>query len=244
MAASLLGGAALGPVFDQLLKAVIDIGINVATFPSKFLSLKQTLVYIEPVFADIERLNKALDGRDEEIEMFKKRLKEGEELVRKCSKTKRYDPFKKWNYSRKLTKLENSLLKFCQIHGLIQVVRDSKMILVKVNENGEKLDEIRSMMRNVSIGFTNSSGSSGWMNGSSFGCSNGFSGWSDVPQVPDSMVGFQVPLQELKLKLNLLQEKDQVLVLSAPPGCGKTTLAAKLCQEDDIKGIAYLLFAM
>ncbi|KAK4712246.1 hypothetical protein R3W88_006759 [Solanum pinnatisectum] len=240
MAAALVGGAALGPVFDLLLKSVIDVGIHIATFRSKFLSLKQTLTDIKPVFDDIERLSKALDGRDEEIDMFKKQLMKGEELVLKCSKIKRCDPLKKWSYSRKLTKLDNSLVKFCQIHGLIQVVRDSKQILVKVNENGKKLEEIHSMMRNVSlmrsgssIGFTNSSGSSGWMNGSSFG----FSGLSNMPQVSDSMVGFEVPLHELKQKLKLLQEKDQVLVLSAPPGCGKTTLAAKLCQEDDIKAI-------
>lgn len=241
MAANLLGGAALGPVFDRLLKAVLDVGINIVTFRSKFLCLKQTLIEIEPVFADIERLSKALEGRDEEIDMFKKRLMEGEELVRKCSKTKCYDALTKWNYSRKLAKLENSLVKFCQIHGLIQVCRDSKMILVKVNENCKKLDEIHSMMRNVSLtgsgtssfGFTNSIGSSGWTNGSRFGSSNGFSGWSDVPPVPDSVVGFQVPIQELKLKL--LEEKDQVLVLSAPPGSGKTNLAGMVCQEDDIK---------
>ncbi|KAH0719635.1 hypothetical protein KY285_015666 [Solanum tuberosum] len=240
MAAALLGGAALGPVFELLLKSVIDVGIHIATFRSKFLSLKETLIYIKPVFDDIKRLSKVLDGRDEEIDMFKTQLMKGEELVLKCSKIKRYDPLKKWSYSRKLTKLDNSLVKFCQIHGLIQVVRDTKQILVKVNENGKILEEIHSMVRNVSltrsgssIGFTNSSGSSGWMNGSSFG----FSGLSDVPQVSDSMVGFEVPLHELKQKLKLLQEKDKVLVLSAPPGCGKTTLAAKLCQEDDIKAI-------
>ncbi|XP_060191680.1 probable disease resistance protein At5g66900 [Lycium barbarum] len=240
----LVGGAALGPVFDILYKAVLDVGINIATFRSKFLCLKQTLMEIEPVFADIERLSKALDGRDEEVEMFRKRLMKGEELVRKCSKTKCYDALKKWKYSKDLTKLESSLVKFCQMHGLIQVCRDTKMILVECKKHGKKLDEVHSMMRNMSlmasgssIGFTNSSGSSGWMSGggSSFGSSNGngFSGWADVPQIPHSVVGFEVPLQELKLKL--LDEKDQVVVLSAPAGCGKTTLAAMVCQEEDIK---------
>ncbi|OIS97841.1 PREDICTED: probable disease resistance protein At5g66900 [Nicotiana attenuata] len=242
MAATLLGGAALGPVFDMLLKAVIDVGIKIATFRSKFQSLNNTLNDIKPVFDDIERLNKALDGRECEIEMFKKQLLAGEELVRKCSKTKCYDALKKWNYSRKLTKLENSLVRFCQVHGFIQVCRDSKIILVNVIEHGKKLDQISSMLRDISltngtsIGFTNSNGSSGWMNGgNSFGSTNGngFSGWSDVPQVSDSVVGFDLPLQELKVKL--LEEKEQVVVLSAPAGCGKTTLAAMVCQEDDIK---------
>ncbi|XP_016469732.1 putative disease resistance protein At5g66900 [Nicotiana tabacum] len=241
MAATLLGGAALGPVFDMLLKAVIDVGIKIATFRSKFQSLNNTLNEIKPVFDDIERLNKALDGRDYEIEMFKKQLLAGEELVRKCSKTKCYDALKKWNYSRKLTKLENSLVRFCQVHGFIQVCRDSKIILVNVIEHGKKLDQISSMLRAISlrngssIGFTNSNGSSGWMNGNSFGSTNGngFSGWSDEPQVSDAVVGFDLPLQELKVKL--LEEKEQVVVLSAPAGCGKTTLAAMVCREHDIK---------
>ncbi|XP_009617577.1 probable disease resistance protein At5g66900 [Nicotiana tomentosiformis] len=241
MAASLLGGAALGPVFDILLKAVLDVGIKIATFRSKFKSLTNTLNDIKPVFDDIEKLNKALDGREYEIEMFKKQLLAGEELVRKCSKTKCYDALKKWNYSRKLTKLENSLVRFFQVHGFIQVCRDSKIILVNVIEHGKKLDQISSMLRDFSlkngssIGFTNSNGSSGWMNGKSFGSSNGngFSGWSDVPQVSDCVVGFDLPLQELKVKL--LEEKEQVVVLSAPAGCGKTTLAAMVCLEDDIK---------
>ncbi|XP_060194784.1 probable disease resistance protein At5g66900 isoform X2 [Lycium barbarum] len=237
MAASLVGGAALGPVFDILYKAVFDVARNIATFRSKFLSLKQTLLELAPVFSDIEKLSKALDGRDEEIDMLKNLLMKGEELVRKCSKTKSYDAFKRLNYSRKLTKLENSLVKFCQIHGLIQVCRDTKMILVECKKHDKKLDEVHSMMRNMSL----------MRSGSSFGSSNGngFTGWSDVPQVPDSVFGFEVPqvpdsvfgfevpLQELKLKL--FDEKDQVVVLSAPAGCGKTTLAAMVCQQDDIK---------
>ncbi|XP_059293780.1 protein DA1-related 5-like isoform X4 [Lycium ferocissimum] len=149
MTVNLLGGAALRPVFDILLKAVLDVVINITSFRSKFLSLKQTLVDSEPVFADIERLSKALNGRDKEIEMFKKQLMEGEELVLKCSKTKCYEAMKIWIYSRKLTKLEISLVKFCQMHGLIQVCRDSKKILVKVNEHGKKLDEIHSMLRDI-----------------------------------------------------------------------------------------------
>ncbi|XP_059293714.1 probable disease resistance protein At5g66900 isoform X2 [Lycium ferocissimum] len=213
MAASLVGGAALGPVFDILYKAVFDVARNIATFRSKFVSLKETLHGLAPVFSDIETLSKALDGKDVQIEMFRNLLVKGEELVHKCSKTKCYDAFKRLNYSRKLTKLENSLVKLCQFHGLIQVCWDTKKILVECKKHDKKLDEVHSMMRNMSL--------------------MGSGRWSDVPQVPDSVFGFEVPLQELKLKL--LDEKDQVVVLSAPAGCGKTTLAAMVCQQDDIK---------
>lgn len=36
----------------------------------------------------------------------------------------------------------------------------------------------------------------------------------------------------------LKEDIDPVLVLSASAGCGKTTLASKLCQDEDIKGKA------
>ncbi|XP_060193714.1 protein DA1-related 1-like [Lycium barbarum] len=135
MAPSLVAGAALGQVFDMLCKSILEVGKNIATFRPKLDSLNQTLMYIKPVFADIERLSKALEGRDEVIDMFKKLLMEGHELVRKCSKTKSYDACRKLYYSRKLTELEDSLVKFFQTHCLIQVWRDTKDILVKVNEH-------------------------------------------------------------------------------------------------------------
>ncbi|MCD7459155.1 hypothetical protein HAX54_040224 [Datura stramonium] len=83
--------------------------------------------------------------------MFKKQLMEGEELVRRCAATKCYHVLKKWKYTKKLTKFENSVVKFCQMHGLIQVCRDSKEILVVVNEHGKKLDEIHSMLEKCSL---------------------------------------------------------------------------------------------
>ncbi|XP_059293779.1 uncharacterized protein LOC132046947 isoform X3 [Lycium ferocissimum] len=108
------------------------------------------------------------------------------------------------------------------MHGLIQVFRDTKKILVELKKHGKKVDEIHSMMRNMSL----------MGSGNSIRLTN--SNGSEVPQVPDSVIGFEVPLQEFKLKL--LGEKDQVVVLSAPTGCGKTTLEPMVCQEDDIKG--------
>ncbi|XP_035548343.1 probable disease resistance protein At5g66900 [Juglans regia] len=53
----------------------------------------------------------------------------------------------------------------------------------------------------------------------------------------DFIIGFEVPLKELKL--HLLKKELNMLVVTAPPGCGKTTLVTMLCHDEQIK--EYLL---
>lgn len=57
-----------------------------------------------------------------------------------------------------------------------------------------------------------------------------------VPIPPDFTVGLDLPLKELKMKL-LKGKEQQRLLLTAPGGCGKTTLVKVLCQDEEIKGI-------
>lgn len=55
----------------------------------------------------------------------------------------------------------------------------------------------------------------------------------------DFTVGLDEPLNVLKMQL--LKEKQQQLVLTAPGGCGKTTLVKMLCQDEQIKCLYSLL---
>ncbi|XP_062156398.1 probable disease resistance protein At5g66900 [Alnus glutinosa] len=55
-----------------------------------------------------------------------------------------------------------------------------------------------------------------------------------VPRPPGFIVGLDVHMKELKMQL--LKEKVSLLVLTAPGGCGKTTLVKMLCQDEEIKG--------
>ena len=56
-----------------------------------------------------------------------------------------------------------------------------------------------------------------------------------VHKPPDFTVGLDVPLKVLKSQL--LKEKEQQLLVTAPGGCGTTTLVTMLCQDKQIKSI-------
>lgn len=60
---------------------------------------------------------------------------------------------------------------------------------------------------------------------------------SSLPVLPTFTVGLQVPLNELKRRF--LREETSVLVVKAPVGCGKTTLAAKFCKDEEVQGIDF-----
>ncbi|RVX23780.1 hypothetical protein VitviT2T_010607 [Vitis vinifera] len=54
-----------------------------------------------------------------------------------------------------------------------------------------------------------------------------------APDPPPLTVGLDIPLQELKMRL--FRDDASVIVVSAPGGCGKTTLAKMLCHDHQVK---------
>ncbi|XP_062016010.1 disease resistance protein ADR1-like [Rosa rugosa] len=55
-----------------------------------------------------------------------------------------------------------------------------------------------------------------------------------LPEFPEIVVGLEAPLKDLKTKL-LGNDGLSMLVLTAPGGCGKTTLAANFCKDKEVK---------
>lgn len=222
MAAELLSGAVVGAVFGELLNVVLRVKDNALMFSSELESMESTLKSIIPVLKEIEELNKLLDRRKEETDQIMEQIKKGEKLVIKCSRVQCYAWWKMARYADKLVNLEKSLNSFFQIVMQAQQARDGKETLLEVKNLRMDLKQLA-------------------LNGKSRRVHNvnGYNAPLVLPEPPVNPVGLEVSLGELKMEL--FNDKTSVVVLSAPPGCGKTTLAKLLCHDKEVKGIYHSL---
>ncbi|KAK2965501.1 hypothetical protein RJ640_000349, partial [Escallonia rubra] len=182
-------------------------------FESELDSLKATLQSIGPKLLDIEKHNKKLD-RAEDTKPYIDLLKKGKKLVQRCSTIGSWNFLNRYRYSNKLIDYNADLLGFCQVEVQLDQSSDIKEILVKVNRFNDVLDHAT---------------------GGSF-----VGGFGEDRELMDQVFGLDLPLEKLK-DLVLLKDSSVVL-LSAPGGCGKTTLAKMLCRDPKIKVIVQKLF--
>ncbi|KAB1199698.1 hypothetical protein CJ030_MR0G015468 [Morella rubra] len=133
-------------------------------------------------------------------------MKKGEKLIWKYSKLPWWKNWKRSHYANKLMKLDAALSRFFQVNAQALSLRNGMETLKAVNY-------LCSQMSLVG------------MNGGML-CA--------VPRPPDFTVGLDVSLKELKMQLQRVEVS--LLVLTAPGGCGKTTLVKMLCQDEEIKG--------
>ncbi|XVE87186.1 hypothetical protein DITRI_Ditri18aG0095800 [Diplodiscus trichospermus] len=213
--ADLIGGAAYG----ELLRAVVEATKTAAMFRDALKDVKSTLSSIQPKIKELESFNKELDKEHETEELFEI-IRCGQELVTKCSKIQRWNFFKKDRYTHKLNAFKESLGRFCQIHLQIQQARDTKNVLYKVQE--------------VDLGLRRLSLKEGWGSQNGMVSPAAVAGSSKFPEPSEKVVGFDVPLKELKMKL--FENGVSVIVVCAPGGSGKTTLVKALRQDEEVKG--------
>ncbi|XP_022775224.1 probable disease resistance protein At5g66900 [Durio zibethinus] len=219
MAGALIGGAALGAVFGELLRAIVKATETATMFPDVWEELKSTLFKIQSTIKHIESLNKELD-KENETKLLIEIIREGHKLVSKCSKIHRWNFFKKTCYTYKLQRYKESLQRFCQIDMQTHQTRDIKDLLLEV--------------KSISMEVSRHSSKEG--SGSENGMFSQVAvvGSCQVPKPLGKVVGFDVPLTELKVKL--FKDGVSVIVVSAPGGSGKTTLVKELCRDEEVKG--------
>ena len=215
MAAGAALGAAFGEVFAVFHDAVKEVGSKALMFKPILKSLESRLGSLAPLVEDIGRLSEQLELRKVETETLIEHMKKGEKLVRKCSKIRWWNYCFKVYYSTKLQELDEEILKFCQVDLQVYSTRNSLMTLSSMNRMLQNVDSIGESLETPRASCA-------------------------VPGLRDLTVGLEMPIMELKTLL--LKEEVQLLLLTAPGGCGKTTLVQKLCQDDQIKGTLISLF--
>ncbi|KAL4581813.1 hypothetical protein LXL04_006343 [Taraxacum kok-saghyz] len=202
---------ALGTVMVELLSAVQSESKRTANFRTLLKRLEKTLRNIEPIFYGIERLRKVLYCYPEnETKLFIFYVANGREVVLECSNIKCWNVYKKFLHANKLIALDNMLLRFFQDNMSL-----NRRSLFEIYALGDKMDQVLTAVTKQTSGLLSDS------------CS--------VPGMPDVIIGLDSHLQNLKQIL--LKDDTHVLTVSAPGGCGKTTLAKMLCHDNEIKDI-------
>ncbi|KAK9902421.1 hypothetical protein M0R45_001660 [Rubus argutus] len=197
------GDDALVSVIALLYDAVQDaVNDKIKMFKTVFEDLSFTLGSLQLlVEEDNEKAQHDISDQipNEKLEIFRKKLQDGVELVRKSSNLSCWGAYKKYNYKKKLVSLEKSL------QTLVDILR--RLTMRELGKTWTTVENKETMVQEMTY-------------------------WNTVPEPPSFTVGLDVPLMEVKTKL--LEDSMSVLVLTGPGGCGKTTLATKVCQDPDV----------
>ncbi|PWA58352.1 Disease resistance protein [Artemisia annua] len=205
-----ISGAAIGALFSALLTEVINKASKPARFRTLHEHLKITLTEIEP---RVDEMSRMVGNRPEEaIRKLIDYLTNGKELVLKCSTIQFWNVYQIYVCVGKLKRLDKALRRFFQEEVPMKLLSTNASLMNRVDELKEKVDRLLAI--HGAVGFPGSCG---------------------VPGLPEVIVGFDHRLAELKYRL--LKDDTKVLVISAPGGCGKTTLAKMLCHDKDIKDV-------
>lgn len=208
----------LDKLFDELYAGVKDLIKKNIIFDPILKAIKSKLDSLNPVIKQIAECNEALDIPKQELEDLEGVIQNGKELVLKCSKVHPGNYYKRYKYANKLHEWDGSLQGVLALLN-VQSNRDVKTIAVTVGHIEAEVGDVKEVMNEIKENFMIRNPKA----------------WCAVPQLPEFPVGLDKPLRELKT--NLLKDGVSRLVLTAPGGCGKTTLAAKFCQDEQVKGM-------
>ncbi|EEF40016.1 leucine-rich repeat-containing protein, putative [Ricinus communis] len=217
--ASAAAGAGLELAFGSLLRIILEVRRKNVMFASTLQILIDTMEAIRPSIKRIDSFNTDFD-RPDEIKGLRDLIRKGEDLVIKCSKVHKYNYVKKPYYTKKLIKLDESIRRY--ISTILPLYQTSD-----IKETLYEMRVLSTQIRNLSIGASSSGGGASSK-------SSGIMGVCSPPGLKVVPVGLDIPMKDLREKLLKVDELSKVIVVSAPGGCGKTTLAISLCHDPNI----------
>ncbi|KAJ6678469.1 PLANT BROAD-SPECTRUM MILDEW RESISTANCE PROTEIN RPW8 [Salix viminalis] len=245
LAVPALAGAGFELLFSDLLKVVLVVLKNNSQFKPSLERLQKMIEDMAPNIKRIETFNSELD-QPQQLERLQGLMSDGRDLVQKCSKIHKYNCLKRPIYNKKLLKLEKDIRDHINIVLQLQGVADTKEIVVKQDWTlagvNNVFSEVKQLGNQVSFGVAQLRDDIGKLTTTlsnvdrvdSINSNIRLAGVCSPPLLKVDPVGFEIPLSELSIKL-LKDETSQYIVISAPGGCGKTTLATALCQLEDVK---------
>lgn len=213
MAGAFIGGAALGAGFGELLTMIKNFGERAINFNPALEETQSKIEAIIPLLEEIDDLNEALEYRKEEMEKLRNLLEEGKKLLPRCVELWKYNYWKKSILTKKLrgwnTKIGSSMDVL-----LMQTARDGKKTLkiaTEIKEVVHRLDSKCGYSNPVDLTVPQ----------------------CKVPEIREESVGLDKPVE--KLKARLFKDGVRLSVVTAPGGCGKTTLAIRFCHDKLVK---------
>ena len=208
MAAPFVGGAFPEATFGEVFKVLHDTVKNVGSKVLTFKSFFKNFEFNLDLLAPVvEEINEKLDCPEHETQSLIKKMKAAKQLIHICSEIRELNKVYPI-VAKKLIESDEAIVRFCKVHMQAQNRGDILQILEQWKPTWE---EMKLPILKIDL----------------LSCS--------VPSPPDFTVGLDVPLKELKTQL--LKEKEQQLLLTAPGGCGKTALVKMLGHDQEIKGI-------
>ncbi|KAK7851193.1 putative disease resistance protein [Quercus suber] len=207
-------GATLGEAFAEVFAVLFDtvkkVGNKDCSFKPYIKNLESTLDRLLPIVEDLKRSINQIDLPEKKTKSLIEEMKIGEKLIRKRSKIRCWNCCFNFCCPPELCELNEDIARFC---------KDD----LEANSTGNDETEISMNLNIITLEKEDSSN----LDRPRAFCA--------VRRPPNFTVGFDMPMMELKTLL--LKEEVKQLLLTAPAGCGKTTLVQMLSQDNQIKGM-------
>ncbi|KAF8045329.1 hypothetical protein N665_5175s0002 [Sinapis alba] len=214
-AVDLLVGAGGGALASELLKVAIAEAKLVFAFKNVSEELASTMEVLLPIVTEIEPTLGAEDVK--ELNTLTDTIVKARELVEECKGVTKWQFHLKSYYTRRVDKINKKMVKFCQVELQLIMHRNQgknfTLTLEAISNCVQTICKRIDLLDVRALVYTK---------------------LSSVPKLDDKVhIGLDWPL--MKLKTKVLDDSLDRLLVSASPGCGKTTLVTQLCHDQQIK---------